>query len=65
MPIYTNASDRVIRVGRKTIAPGSALDLNDAEAALIETREHVDAGRLTTRAKVSDAEAAKAAKAQG
>lgn len=63
MPVYKNASDKVVRVGRKTIAPGSSLDLTEAEAAMATTRAHVGAGTLTTRAKAADAQAAKAAKA--
>lgn len=63
MPVYKNASDKVVRVGRKVIAPGSSLELTEQEAALGTTRAHVDAGALTTRAKVADAQAAKTAKA--
>ena len=58
MAIYNNTTDKPIRVGMQIIAPGSKLDLSDAEAALATTRAHVESGALTTRAKVAEAKKA-------
>ena len=58
MAIHTNTTRKPIRVGMQIVAPGSKLDLSDAEAAMADTRAHVESGALVTRAKAPEAKKA-------